>query len=205
MAINQRYATLYLALNGSRKVDVVSFIAIMRPYLLDNFESFQFPVLQEVTVPGVPDDRTVDGTEVSDNSPFRGWTLFNGNRLVLIKWNLKYKAETLIPPNILTEFRSTYRTHVKRLFSESGMDPIQMSFEYYGAPLTGDKGIPATPSLNLVAAPTTQTTNVVYIHPKPGITTKPSIPQKPVTKKSNNAWLWVLGTIGTIYILKRSW
>jgi hypothetical protein len=87
MTINRKYATLYLLLNGRTEIDTTLIKRILSPFLEMDFETISNPVVYATIVPTSLDPDTVEGRVVT-NGPFRGKYLFNGDRIVAIKWNL---------------------------------------------------------------------------------------------------------------------
>lgn len=209
--VNRGYATLYLLLNGMTAVTDVLIVESLKKFLKTNFDITSLPYVFTAIVPTqivkVEDENGVatDGWEVTAG-PFRGLTLYNSNRLVAIKWVLKYKHGSEVPADVLGNFMNIYRSKIRNIFSNRiHMDTVSSSFQPYGLPLPGDKGFPLTPPLPVhVDAPRPI--------PRPSPTpTTPPLHKDPISfdspepKHSISPLVWVLGIGGALYMLRRSW
>jgi len=205
--VNRGYATLYLLLNGMSTVTDVMIVEMFKEFLKTNFETTSLPYIYTTIVPTIGDANLENGAEVS-SGPFRGISLFNSNRLVAIKWVLKYKNGAEVPQDVLGNFMTTYRSKITPILSNRlHMDTVSSAFQPYGLPLQGDKGFPLTPPLP-ISSPTIRRRRRSVAptpSPTPSPTPKPDIIYVSEPKKPSNAWLWVLGIGGGLYMLRRSW
>jgi hypothetical protein len=204
--VNRKYATLYLLLNGRTEIDANLIKRTLSPFLDMDFETISNPVVYAAIVPTSPDPDTVDGKIVT-NGAFRGKFLFNGDRIVAIKWNLMYKGGAEIPESVLGNFRQTYRNSIAPLLVKNlGLDSVDISFKHYGEAISEDKGMPPTPTLS-TDVPIRPRRRRRKATPTPTPSPTPSPKPEPIvfhdTKKDDNFLSWFLVTIGSLYALRR--
>lgn len=203
VTVNRQYATLYLLLNGMTPMTDIMVVDILKNFLKTDFDTSSLPHIYTRIVPTEPyidpyADPTDDITATSriTSGPWMHKATGNGNRLVAIKWVLKYLGGNEVPSNVLQNFKTTYNTKIKPLISKNiNMDTLDFAFEPYGTPLRGDKGFPLTPPTYTVAPRNRIIT--------PDTTPKPEPISFREVKKDNTALLWFLGIVGGLYSLKR--
>jgi hypothetical protein len=83
-----------------------------------------------------------DGVDVSEDTKY----------ITALKWNLRNRAQTKITSEMLGAIRAEWRATRRELGAE-GYPVISWSLKPYGAPLSGDRGIPTTPPLPARPAP----------------------------------------------------
>lgn len=209
--INTKYATIYLLLNSnpSQFLSKVELIQLFQSLLSNSFETNQSPSIENVTISAKPDDDFAYGVEVT-SGPFKGYTLYDGYGISAIKWNIKGKSGK-IPSELFGAIRDTFRKTIQKQLGTNHFGVLQFSINHYGAPLTGDRGIPKTPRLPKTIPPKPVEPPKPVVDPIPFDPTPKPAPTPPVVivepvvvvKKKSNAALWFLAIAGGLYAMRR--
>lgn len=154
----EQFATAYLAVGGGHPFGEDDAINYLAPMLrAGGFSSAQYPSIEALAVNAELDEY---GGAVVQGGPFDGVDVSEDTKYITaLKWNLRNRAQTKVTREMLGAVRAEWRATRRELASD-GYPVISWSLQPYGAPLSGDHGVPSTPALPGRPSPT------VVIDPK---------------------------------------
>ena len=146
MLFKMRWGTLYLMVAGPTTFDRQDLIYFAQPVLSGAFEAPQAPAVYQAT-PAIQEDDSGFFEVIS--GPFRG-SLFaeSGERIIsALKWNVRRRDNMEVTPEFAGQIRAAIRREVLPEIRNQGWGTYGFSFAPYGQRLSGDKGVPQTPTI----------------------------------------------------------